>query len=90
MNDQTQDVQAQQQQVDPTPLIRALQQQRNFAQDQLADMTANFTGLQAHAQQLSEALAKAQSQVDELTMQLDSTKAAFGKLQEIKEAAPAA
>jgi chromosome segregation ATPase len=76
--------QAQQQQQDPTPLIRALQAQRNFAQDQLADAQANFALVQGHAQALSEANAQLQSQVDELTMQLESTKAALGRLQEVK------
>jgi chromosome segregation ATPase len=86
MNEQAQEQQAQQPQVDPSPLIRALQTQRNFAQDQLADMTANFEVAQGHIKGLSEANARAQSHIDELTAQLDSTKEALAQLQEMNSA----
>jgi chromosome segregation ATPase len=73
--------QAPQQFQDPTPVIRALQAQRNSALDQLADVSANLTVAQSHLQGMSEEFAKTQSQLDDTNTQLEQTKAALADMQ---------
>jgi chromosome segregation ATPase len=77
------------QQQDPTPLIRALQGQRNEALDHMADARAALEFTQAQLRGATEALAVQESLVDDLRMQLDTTKAAMAVLQEQLEAARA-
>lgn len=66
---------------DPMPLIRTLQGQRNHALDQLADAQAALAHVESHLTSLQEAYAQSQSQVDELTAQLEATKQALADIQ---------
>jgi hypothetical protein len=68
---------------DPTPLIRALQNQRNQALDQLADTAAGLDHAHAHIEQMSKEHARQTSLIDELNMQLESTKTALAEVQSL-------